>query len=220
MNPLQIIYISQKVCASVFVWDTNHCFFHKHTFVPYCFQVDLFNRLLKLVVNIETIRIWEQHDSCGLLKTFACKQWKCIVLFTMHFERNIAGDRTENIKWPVPSPCSFEIYSRLQRTLLQSILFFRNDCCCFLKSPGIRAHRKWKTFGGNRDIIVAFPLSQALWTDIQDHRWSGVVVVVGDGLSINRVEKEKGRKGSEAKSVFTQRESHTSSQKSCHWRVC
>lgn len=74
--------------------------------------------------------------------------------------------------------------------------------------------------GENLDIVVAFPLSRGLRTDIQDHRrcvFGGVQREQrkkrggGDELSINRVEKEKGRKGSEAESVFTRRESHTSS---------
>lgn len=64
---------------------------------------------------------------------------------------------------------------------------------------------------------MAFPLRRGLWTDIQDYGGveggggSEKKRGGGDELSINRVEKEKGREGSEAESVFTWRESHTSS---------
>lgn len=87
------------------------------------------------------------------------------------------------------------------------------------KSEWLRAHRKWQPFGGNRDIIVAFPLSRGLRTDIQDHRVrerrGG-----GGGLSISRVEKEKKKRGFRGRKCFHSEGEPYIILKSCHRRVC
>lgn len=67
--------------------------------------------------------------------------------------------------------------------------------------------------GENRDIIVAFPLWRGLRTDIQDHRVEGGRKKWGEGVSDPSTgwRKKRGGRVSEAESVFTRRESHTSS---------